>query len=282
MMKTGDRGQGEKATLAELREENAQYFLEKKKVHEQLKELTQERASQTDGVGEFMKQRDELWNKLQEQKKIKKEISDEWKQAERAHYAYQAELRKIKQERAAKERQERQKEYELRALERKAEKLDEQPHVAEITLIEQTIKFCKGLTQAKGQEKVEEKKETNYAVPDGATLIMKKEDREEEYYFAPTKTKASKSKNKGKADGGSAKPIKHNAETFQLFDKLKLDAPITVDDIPPLLEKLETQLAEYKEKVEKWQKNRDEMKKKILEGNADDVEDKVEENDKPE
>merc|ERR1712151_1103626 len=190
----------------------------------------------------------------------------------------------IKQERAAKERTERQKDYELRQLERKAEKLDEQPHVAEMTLIEQTIAFCKSLTQKK-EEKKEEKKDTNYAVPEGATLIMKKEDREEEYYFAPTKTKASKSKHKGKAEGGSAKPIKHNAETFQLFDKLKLDAPITIDDIPPLLEKLEEQLAGYNKKVADWQANRDELKRKLLEGTLDDEADekeKPEEEEKPE
>merc|ERR1712187_372828 len=120
------------------------------------------------------KQRDDLFAKVQEQKKAKKEIEDEWKQAERAYYAYQAELRKIKQERAAKEREERQKDYQLRQLERKAEKLDEQPHVAEMTLIEQTIAFCKSLTQAKGAEKKEEKKETVHDLPEGATLVLKK------------------------------------------------------------------------------------------------------------
>merc|ERR1712217_58294 len=271
----------QKATLAQLREENAQYLLEKNNVKQQLNELTEERASQTGGLSDFFKQRDDLFAKVQEKKKARKEIEDEWKQAERAHYAYQAELRKIKQERAAKERAERQKDSEMRQLERKAEKLDEQPHVAEMTLIEQTIAFCKSLTQKK-EEKKEEVKQTNYAVPEGATMIMKKEYREEEFYFAPTKTKASKSKNKGKAEGGSAKPIKHNAETFQLFDKLKLDAPITVDDIPPLLEKLEEQLAVYKKKVEEWQVNRDEMKKKILEGKVDDIEEKTEEKEEEE
>merc|ERR1712048_1267430 len=167
-MKTGDRGLSEKETLAKLRDENTQYFLEKKKVQEALKELTQERASQTGGMDGFINERNELWTKCQEQKKIKKEINEEWKQAERAYYAYQAELRKIKQERAAKERTERQKEYEGRQLERKVEKLDEQPHVAEITLIEQTISFCKSLTQAKGPEKKEEKKIADFALPEGA------------------------------------------------------------------------------------------------------------------
>merc|ERR1712174_164370 len=109
------------------------------------------------------------------------------KDASNAYRAYQAKIRELRQERIAKERAERQKEYEIRQLERKAEKLDEQPHVAEMTLIEQTIAFCKSLTQKK-EEKKEEVKQTNYAVPDGATMIIKKEDREEEFYFAPTKT----------------------------------------------------------------------------------------------
>merc|ERR1711953_465611 len=212
--------------------------------------------------------------KIQAKIKERNEIGAEKKEAEQAYRAYQAEIRKIKAERQADERRERQKEYELRQLERKAEKLDEQPHVAEITLIEQTISFCKSLTQARVAEKKEEKKEISASGFEGGTLLLKKEDREEEFYFAPTKTKASKSKNKGKADGGSSKPIKHNAETFQLFDKLKLDAPITVDDIPPLLEKLEEQLAEYKKKVEEWQVNRDEMKRQILEGKIEDIEEK--------
>merc|ERR1712151_894987 len=165
-LKGNQTGGDQKATLAQLREENAMYLAEKNKVKELMQELTKERANQTGGLSDFFKQRDDLFAKVQEKKKARKEIEDEWKQAERAYYAYQAELRKIKQERAAKEREERQKDYQLRQLERRAEKLDEQPHVAEITLIEQTISFCKSLTQAKGPEKKEERKETNYALPE--------------------------------------------------------------------------------------------------------------------
>merc|ERR1712194_342636 len=83
-------------------------------------------------------------------------------------------------------------------------------------------------------------------------------------------------KNKGtKAKGtGTAKPIKHNAVTFKLFDQLKLDAPITLDDIPPTLEKLEAQLVKYEAKVADWEKNKEERKAKILAGEA--VEDEKE------
>merc|ERR1712039_918011 len=103
---------------------------------------------------------------------------------------------------------------------------------------------------------------------DGMEVLARKEDRDE-FYFVPTAKKKSKSKNKGgKAESG-AKPIKHNAETFRLFDQLKLDAPITIDEIPALLEKLEAQLEFYKEKVKEWVEKRDEMKAKILSGEVD-------------
>merc|ERR1712178_196459 len=103
----------------------------------------------------------------------------------------------------------------------------------------------------------------------------------EEFYLEPT-ARGNRSKNKAKKDKGSeskAKPIKHNAETFQLFDKLKLDAPITTDDVPALLEKLDAKLVDFNNKVKKWEEQREELKERILAGEAtaeDDKDDKEE------
>merc|ERR1712050_381583 len=123
-----------------------------------------------------------------------------------------------------------------------------------------------------GEEK-EEQKEIVHNNPDGTEILVKKEDRDE-FYFAPTKGKKGKSKQKGAKSEGSSKPIKHNAETFRLFDQLKLSAPITTEEIPAVLEKLEAQLESYQQKVKDWEKNRDEKKKAILAG--EDVEEKEE------
>merc|ERR1712066_622018 len=96
----------------------------------------------------------------------------------------------------------------------------------------------------------------------------KKEDRDE-YYFNPS-SKGKKGKKKGPGtETSSKKPIKHNAETFQLFDKLALDAPITTDDIPPLLEKLEAQLEDYQSKIKVWEEKKEELKRQILEGEVE-------------
>merc|ERR1712217_266121 len=84
-------------------------------------------------------------------------------------------------------------------------------------------------------------------------------------YFCPTKKKGGPKKGKASGDE-SKKPIKHNAETFKLFDTLGLEAPITVADAAPLLEKLEKQMEQYQEKVQAWEDHKEEMKRKIVDG----------------
>merc|ERR1712070_822480 len=77
-----------------------------------------------------------------------------------------------------------------------------------------------------------------------------------------------KGKSKAASDDGK-KTIKHNAETFQLFDKLKLDPPITIADIPPILEKLDAKMEMYQQKVKDWEANKDAIKAKMLSGEVD-------------
>merc|ERR1712087_705294 len=233
-------------------------------------------------VPQWIEERQKLGEEIAEKNKEKAAIRDELRQKEREYYKYQADLRKIRQEKQMEERQAWQKQKDLDNKKKAAERLEEQPFVAEITLIEQTIAFCNSLVQKKGEDTKEEKKETAHDNPEGTEVLLKKEDRDE-FYLAPTaKGKKSKSKNKGgKAEGGS-KPIKHNAETFRLFDQLKLDAPITTDEVPALLEKLEAKLVDYQEKVKVWEATKEEKKRKILEG-IDDGEDakEAQEEEKP-
>merc|ERR1712083_206696 len=226
-------------------------------------------------------EREELSKQIQEKIRERNEIRAERKLAEDAHYKYKQEVRRIKQERAVEERNKRQKEYEERKRLREADKLDEQPYIQEIALVEQCIAFCKSLTQAKGPVEKKEEKEVKHDVPKGGEVLASKADRDMEYYFEPT-ARGKKGKSKAKKDEGEgkAKPIKHNAETFQLFDKLKLDAPITTDDVPALLEKLDAKLVDFNDKVKDWEEKREDLKTRILAGdaNADDgkEEDKAE------
>merc|ERR1712176_560470 len=233
-VKEDDRGLPLKDRMKRINEDMAQLFEQKKRVSEKLKELNEGRAQATGDLPELRDKRTEVQKQIGEQIQLRNTIRAEKKQQEQEYYNYQLELRKIRQDHAAEERRKRQEEFEVRKRVRDADKLDEQPYIAEITLIEQSIAFCKSLTQAKGSQKEKENKHTNKAEE---VVLLKKEDREEEFFFAPTKGKKSKSKSKGEKSEGGPKPIKHDAGTFQLFSKLKLDAPITTDDIPALLEK---------------------------------------------
>merc|ERR1712113_1207312 len=205
------------------------------------------RKAKLGDVPQRVDERSKISEAISEKVKEKNQIRDEFKTREREYYAYLAEVRKARQEKVQEERMAWQKERDQQAKLKKAEQLEEQPYVAEITLIEQTIAFCNTLTQKKVEEKKEDVKETSHTNPEGTEVLMKKEDRDEEFYMMPSKAKKSKSKKGGKAEG-SSKPIKHNAEPFRLFDQLKLDAPITTDEVPALLERLEGKLADYQEK----------------------------------
>lgn len=258
---TFDAGMSMKDKVSKINEEMFKYREGKREVQAQLAELMDGRKTQLGDVPQLITERDEIGQKIQAKIKEKNELRDEFRSSEREFNNYLGELRRVRQEKAMEERAAREKDYRLRQLAKEADKLDEVPYIQEITLIEQTISWCKSLTQSKPEQK-EEKNKTTIANPDGMEVLIKKEDRDEEFYFAPTKGKKA-TKQKGKS--GASKNIKHNAETFRLFDKLKLDAPVTTEDIPPLLEKLETQLQDYEAKTKVWEEKREEMKRRILE-----------------
>merc|ERR1711994_1045461 len=97
---------------------------------------------------------------------------------------YLYKVRQEKKEKQWKEQQERDAQMKMEWKQRQAEKLDDQPYVAEITLVEQTILFCKGLVPSKDKEQKIEEKKTVFDNPDNTEVLLKKEDRDE-YYFVP-------------------------------------------------------------------------------------------------
>lgn len=265
-LQTLDQGMSLKERVAVINEEMAKYREQRRGVSAKYQELMDQRKEQLGDINDIVTKKEELGKQISEKVRERNEIREEYRQQEKEYHAYQAELRKQRAERQQQEQQKWRAEQDQRRKLKEAERLDEQPHVQEMTLIEQTILFCKGLTASKGPEVKEQPKETVLDNPEGTEVLSKKTDRDE-YYFVPTsKGKKGKTKAKGGKAEGSSKPIKHNAETFRLFDQLKVDAPITTDDIPDTLEKLEAQLEDYKEKVKKWEATRDEKKRKILEG----------------
>merc|ERR1719424_1986534 len=189
---------------------------EKRLISAEYAALNETRQKQMADMPELFEERQALNGKIQEKIAERNAIRDEFRQQERDFNSYLNEVRKIRAQRSASQRDERNAEWDEKRKERALEQLEEQPHIAEITLIEQTIAWCNSLTGTKKEEVKVEKKDTQFNNPDGAMIMLKKEDRGEEMYFAPTKSKKGKKKAGGdsKAGGGN---IKHNVETFKLF-----------------------------------------------------------------
>eukprot|EP00397_Hematodinium_sp_SG-2012_P005869 GEMP01005893.1.p1 GENE.GEMP01005893.1~~GEMP01005893.1.p1 ORF type:complete len:471 (+),score=161.59 GEMP01005893.1:144-1556(+) len=179
----------------------------------------------------------------------KRELRDVLRAEENAYYKWEQEQKRVKNEKREADFRARHQEWEQKKLERDFERLSEQPHLAEITALEQSISFLKSMMPKK---EVEEEKENalNFNNPEGSVVLMKKHARDEEFYFAPTKKKGLKQKTKTT----KSSVIKHNAETFRLFEALKVQAPSTTEQIPEILDQLESQLTKYSELVAEWQR----------------------------
>lgn len=272
-----DTGINLRENIGTINEEMALYRDGKRQVSQKLAELNEGRKEQLGDLPKHIEEREGMSKKIKEQMDKRSQLRDDFRAKEREYNQWKNEQRMARQSKMYEDANKRKAEWEHAQRIRKAEQVEVQPHVSEITLIEQTIFFCKSLVADRGPAQAEEKKETTkHDNPDGTEILVGKENREEEFYYAPTAAKKKgKSKNKGGKEGVS-KPIKHNAETFKLFDQLKLNAPITTQDIPATLEKLEEQLESYKEKVAAWEIQKEDKKKAIMEGRDLDVEEVAE------
>merc|ERR1712172_68308 len=134
-----------------------------------------------------MAKREEIQNQIKEKIVERQQLRDDFTAEKKKFQEQLAEQRKVRQEKYAEEKKQYAEARKIRDMERKVEELDNQPYVSEITLIEQTIKFCKSLmpsdAAAKAKDEVKEIAHNNKA---NEEVLIKKEDREE-FYFAPTK-----------------------------------------------------------------------------------------------
>merc|ERR1719375_1342328 len=108
-------------------------------------ELNESRKAQLGDFSDVMEKREGLKKKIQEKIQERNALRDEFFAEKRKFSEYLAEQRREKQKRYQEEQKLRQEEWKVRQLEKKVAALDDQPYVAEITLIEQSLKFCEGL-----------------------------------------------------------------------------------------------------------------------------------------
>merc|ERR1712217_906347 len=198
-----DNGTNQRAKLNELRDQMAILYNKKTQIQEKMKALNEKRQGQVGDMSAMMELRVAVQKKIAELVGQRSTLRDEFRQAQHEYKAWQAEQRRIRQDKYQQKRKEQEKAWKIKKMEREVEKLDENPYVSPITLIKQTVKFCKGLLPQDAAEHKEEKKEMVFNNKDGEVALSKKEDRAEEWYVCPTKKKGGPKK--GKAPGNESK-----------------------------------------------------------------------------
>merc|ERR1719162_2594516 len=171
-----DSGGGVKETLSTIKEQIRNWMQEKSKVVEERDALNKEYEGKL-GDNNAYEERNALSQKIKEKQEERSKVREEFREEENKFRELMNKKREEQQARYAAERDGRQKEWEQHSRQKKLEKIDEQPFVTEITLIEQTIKFCKSLTSGKEVEKKEDKKDIEHNNMDGLQVLGKKDER---------------------------------------------------------------------------------------------------------
>jgi len=219
---------------------------EKREHQTKFSKIMEERKKAIAGMPELFEEKQNLSKQIKEKYNEVRALRDEKNQKIREFNEYVKAQREARAERDKDIRDANEAETTRRKIEEDLDREAELPFVEEIDLIENTLKYCRGL-QPKSADATEDNKQV-FAEVAGATVLPRKEDREVEYFFAPSKGKKAKAKKSADAPTTSGKPLKHGLATLQLFEKLKVDIPVHTRDLEKTVEDLEVKLVEFKAK----------------------------------
>ncbi|KAJ3281939.1 hypothetical protein HK104_011184 [Borealophlyctis nickersoniae] len=253
--------QDERAKLDELRAQLNALHPQRNAVREkldavraQLNELDNERKSQMGSFNELVNERKSVKAELDAEFDKLRTLRTEFKKQKDEYYAWQQEERKRKQEQYKARKQE---EYEMRltaAAEREREAAEVPAYTDEINECAALIKFLqsdsKTATTSTATSTPAAARSVDNGLPDGAVLLKKKSDREDDYMVMGGKKGGKKGRKQGGAGEEKAKPFKLDLETISQFIKLKVEIPTSAADVPKAVEALEAKKKWFEERQE--------------------------------
>ena len=291
--------------LADLEEErqttlaNSPLVAERSRVHHRLNECVQMKTQlegKVQGIYAREKAKEEQRRIEEEMRQRAEEEEERRRQAEEEEEERRRsvrEERRAREERLRQERKRQQEEEQRHFLAQQATKVPqvaglpelpkEPPGSAEMRLLEQTLLYCKKLLP-KSDEVVEEKKPIEYNNPEGSVIIIPKEDRSEEYLFAPPKPRRHEGKIRKRPPTSKLKKTKeaqqvllHSPLSFQLFEELRIVPPVNTSDVQPTIDEVEERLAKHRQAAQQWELKRQELMEQKLQNELEKVREAQEE-----
>ncbi|KAL7066586.1 hypothetical protein ACR3K2_29750 [Cryptosporidium serpentis] len=253
-------------------EELNKYRRMKKDVYEKLRSLTLERQKALEPLRSLYEERSMMQNKAEEQHNKLRAIREEYDKEMKKFQEYQQKLRsirseRIKEEKAMRELFKRRDELKL-ALERE----DDPPISPEMLLAQQALGYIQQLMQNhrlvddtvdsdKNEAEVHPTSSAIKGSDKDESILLPKNQRDEEYLLPPTKLK---NKKKIHSNFNNSKSLVVDLVTIATFKEMNLDVPLTVDDLPNCLNQLKEKYSLLKKEVDEKYANREKRKEEIL------------------
>lgn len=254
---------GLKAQIAQLRKslDNPEARALQDKLNAIYKELDQIKAEQDAAANNLNSLRDER-SRLQEEQRKKydaiREIKDNYYNQRRAWKEYEDELWRIRRERQKAERERQERERRKKIAEKKLEEASRPAYTDEILIAQGLIRHfdpsydfsALGLDDKKTDNN-SLRAEVGRKVDDSdikGVKIVKKEDREDDYFVGTGGKKGKKGKKSGAAGQGAQTDGKFNLSfgVIEDFARIKVDQPMSQADVPGVIEKLAAKITEWK------------------------------------
>jgi len=236
---------GMKGSVADIQKELTELFEAKKLQSQAYSKLMEARQKVMGDVPALFEQREGINGQIREKIKARNEERDAFQVEMRAYNAFLSEQRNIRYELGKLEQMQRKSEWEGR---QKDEEGDAGPAALpfddDLQYLDNIMKYLKTHMPKEAEAAKEAVKAEAPKDIAGHMVMISKGQREEEFFFAPTKTKQLKKK----GPGTKAKPIVHSMETLSFFDKYKLPTPADSAAVPATLKAVEDKIVEYKAK----------------------------------
>lgn len=268
------------AALEEERQEtlsNSPLVVERSQVHHRLNECLQLKVQLERSTAQGLQARERAAEKKRREEEAKRREA-EAKEEEAKELEEEEERRRFREERLERLRQERRRQHEedqkhWQALQAQGtpqvaalpELPKEAPGSAEMRLLEQILVYCKKLLP-KSNDFEEPKKPIEYNNPEGSLIIVPKEERSEEYLFAPPKPRRHEGKVRKRPPTSKLKRVNlpqqvllHTPLSLRLFEELHIVPPVNTADVPATIDEVEERLQTHRKAAQLWELKRQEL-----------------------
>lgn len=229
-------------------------------IQKELDAIKAEKDSVFKNLNSLRDERTKLQGQQREKWSAIKEIKDKYYQGRRAYKEYEDEAWRIRREKAKAQREAIEHEKKRKVADKKLEEASQPAYSDEIFTAQGLIRHFNpsydfaalGLEDKKDQGS-SFRAEVGRTVDDfdiKGVKIVKKEDREDDYFVGTGGKKGKKGKKGSNAASGASAENKFNMNMgiIEEFAKIKVDPPMNQSDVPAVIEKLA-------EKITEWKKN---------------------------